>query len=184
MTPGRGTVEGLATPYPLATLTPGVFQEDELVVRLTTALDEVVAPAISVVDCLDAYVDPMLAPADFVDWLAEWVGALLDDHWSDEQRRAFVLNASQLHRLRGTVEGVRELVELATHGDVEILEQGGVRWSTSPSSPAGDAAAEPSVLLIRVAVDKPADLRLASLEELVESAKPAHVPHQIEVTQR
>ena len=43
----RRDVPGLATPYPLATMLPGVLQEDDFVVRLTTGLDEVLAPAIS-----------------------------------------------------------------------------------------------------------------------------------------
>ena len=177
----RRDVPGLASPYPLATLVPSYLQEDEFLVRLTSAFDDVLAPAISVLDCLDAYVDPLLAPPDFVDWLAQWVGAPLDDHWSQPRRRRSVLAATSLHRRRGTVRGLAELVELATGGSAEVIEPGGTTWSTSPTD---DPAHDQEVLVVRVAVDAPERVRLAALDELVQAAKPAHLPHRIDVVQR
>ena len=103
----RSSVDGLATPYPLAALMPAFMQEDSFAVRLTTGLDDVIAPVISVLDCLDAYVDPLLAPSDFVTWLAGWVGAPLDDNWDDALRRREVLASAVLYRMRGTLEGLR-----------------------------------------------------------------------------
>ena len=38
-------------------------------------LDPVLAPVLSTIDNLDAYVDPWLTPPDFLDWLAGWFGA-------------------------------------------------------------------------------------------------------------
>lgn len=178
----RSGVDGLGTPYPMATMVPGFMQEDSFVVRMTSGLDDVVAPAISALDCLDAYVDPLLAPPDFVDWLASWVGASLDDHWPDERRRRSVLAAASLHRLRGTIEGLRAVVALATGGDVDVVEPGGTSWSSSPTGdakPNGD-----QVLVVRLRLDRPDEVRQAALEELVTSAKPAHLPHRIEVEQR
>jgi phage tail-like protein len=161
---------------------PAFMQEDQFLVRLTTGLDDVVAPAISVLDCVDAYVDPLLAPPDFVDWLAAWVGAPLDDHWGDDRRRTSVLAAATLHRMRGTVEGLRAVVALATGGDVEVVEPGGTSIALAPTAPAaGDGVGR---LLVRVAVDDPSDVRLFALDELVASCKPAHLPHTIEVVQR
>jgi phage tail-like protein len=178
----RRDVEGLRTPYPLGSLVPGFMQEDGLLVRLTTGLDDVIAPVISTVDCLDAYVDPLLAPPDFVDWLADWVGAPLDDHWSDPHRRRSVLAAVSLHARSGTVGGLRAVVMLATGGDVSVVEPGHTSYSREPTDAAtGDA--DP-VLVVRVAVDDPGSLRLAALDELVEEAKPAHLPHRIEVVAR
>ncbi len=180
--PGRRGIEGLGTPYPLATLLPGVLQEDDFLVRLATGLDDVLAPAVSVVDCLEAYLDPRTAPDDFLAWLADWVGAPLDAHWTQEQRRSLVLGAAALHRLRGTTDGVRAMVALATHGEVEVVEYAGVTWSTSPTEdPHLD---QPGELVIRIAVDHPESLRPAALEELVLAVKPAHLPHRIEVKQR
>jgi phage tail-like protein len=177
----RRDVPGLQTPYPMACALPGVMQEDEFAVRLTAGLDDVIAPIVSVLDCLDAYVDPLLAPDDFVDWLADWVGAPLDDHWDDEVRRRSVLAAVSLHQLRGTADGVRAVVELATGGDVEVVEPGTATWSTTPSDDVGPADVD---LVVRVVVDDPASVRLRALDELVAASKPAHLPHSIEVVQR
>lgn len=178
----RGTVADLATPYPLATLLPAYLQEDGFAVRLTQALDDVLAPVIAVLDCLDAYVDPRLTPDDFLDWLAGWVGAALDDNWDDRLRRAQVLAAVALHRDRGTVAGIRAVLEMATGGDVEIREGGAVIWSREPT---GDpAGAGVPALAITVALDDPGSVRPRGLEQIVDATKPAHLPHSIEVVQR
>jgi len=177
----RTTVPGLPTPHPISTLLPAFMQEDSFTVRLTDGFDAVLAPVMSVLDCLDAYVDPLLAPTDFVPWLAHWVGATLDDHGDDAHRRWSVLTAATMHRLRGTVAGLRDHVELATGGDVEVVEQGGTTWSLRPTD---DEAAAPEGLVIRVAVDDPDAVRLAVLEELVDAVKPAHLPHTIRVISR
>lgn len=183
----RSGVAGLGTPYPLHQFVPAFLQEDDFVVRFTTGLDHVLAPVISVLDCLDAYVDPRLAPEDFLEWVAEWVGATLDDHWSEEHRRTGVLVAAEMHRLRGTVPGLRSLVALATGGEVEVGEGGAqTRWSTRPTeeSAAGAGPGHERRLVIRISVDDPVSIRQAALEELVRAAKPAHLPHTIEVVPR
>lgn len=178
----RRDLDGLSTPYPLATLLPAFLQEDQFVVRLTAGLDDVIAPAISVLDCLDAYVDPLLAPTDFVEWLAAWIGAPLDDNWDEEKRRCSVLAAASLHRQRGTPSGLRAAVELATGGLVDIEEPGGTVWSRSPTQPG--ATPGDDALVVRVRVEDPDRLRVSELEELVRSSKPAHLPHRIEVLPR
>ena len=174
----RGAVVGMPTPYPLSGLLPAFLQEDEFTVRLTQAFDELLAPVIAVLDCLDAYVDPLLAPGDFVDWLAAWVGLDLDHHWEDQRQRQSVLTAITMHRTRGTVDGLRAQLTLATDAEVEVVESGGTVWALAPGMNDDEAA---PWLQIRVITDDPAAVRLAVLQELVEAVKPAHLPHVIEV---
>ena len=45
----------------------------------------------STLDCLEYYIDPALAPSDFLDWLGSWVGILLDESWPVERRRDAIL---------------------------------------------------------------------------------------------
>ena len=71
----RGTIPGLGTPHPLGSGLPALYLEDDLAQRLLAALDEVLAPVLCTLDNLDHYLDPSLAPLDFVEWLAGWVGA-------------------------------------------------------------------------------------------------------------
>jgi phage tail-like protein len=178
----REAVAGLGTPYPIGTLLPAVFQEDALAMRWTGALDQVLAPAISTLDCLTAYVDPRLAPADFVHWLAGCVGALLDENWPLERQRAAVARSVGLHRQRGTAEGLRALIELVTGGEVDLVESGGVRASAAPCAALpGEATAG---LEVRVTVPEGTSVDVAALEELIRAEKPAHVPHVLKVVQR
>ncbi|MGW1926113.1 phage tail protein [Streptomyces massasporeus] len=65
-----------------------------------SGLDVVLAPLFNVLDSLEAYFSPALAPADFVDYLATWVGAELDGDEPLALRRHAVASAVALHRAR------------------------------------------------------------------------------------
>jgi len=72
------------------------------------------------VDNFAGYLDPMATPAkrdpqtqsEFLEWLASWVGLVLDRTWDERRRRRWLKEANQLWRLRGTVEGMRRLLLL------------------------------------------------------------------------
>jgi phage tail-like protein len=171
----RGTIEGLGMPYPIQTLLPAVLQEDPFTRRLTAGLDEVLAPVVSTLDCLDAYLSPALAPDDFLDWLSSWFSESVDDTWPADRRRRFAAHAAELFRTRGTLAGLRRELELCTGGPVEVSDSGGVSWSLKPEAQLpGDPVEQ---LTVRVE----ADADRAWLESLIKAAKPAHVPHRLEV---
>lgn len=177
----RRAVSGLETPYPIGTLLPAVLQEDPVAMQWTAAFDEVLAPVISTVDCVAAYTDPMLAPRDFVQWLAGWAGTVLDENWPLERQRAAVAHAVPLYRSRGTVEGLRTLIEVVTGGRVEIAESGGVAWSAAPNTePPGEPA---DWITVRVTPPPGVTVDPAALEALLIAEKPAHVPHRLEVVE-
>jgi len=177
----RGTVPGLGTPYPIGSLMPAVYQEDPAAMRWTAGLDEVLAPAISTLDCIGAYVDPLLAPDDFIAWLADWFGTVLDENWPVRRRRAAVAQSVVLFRQAGTVAGLRALVELVTDGEVEIADSGGVTWSQRPNTP--PPGREEAAVEVRVSARPGSPLDLKAIDELVAAAKPAHVAHRVEVTE-
>jgi len=174
----RGTVPGLATPYRLVDLLPAVYrEEDPFIGRFTAGLDDVLAPIVATLDCLEAYVDPLLTPDDLLDWLAGWVGAELDEHAPVQARRLGVAAAARLHRQRGTVTGLRGALEVLTGGPVEVVDSGGVTWSQQPDQPA-PGSPHPSVT-VRLPGGSPVPSR--AIDALVRSAKPAHVRHVIEI---
>lgn len=175
----RGTTPDLGTPYPLAGLLPAALQEDDLTIRLTAGLDTVLAPVIATLDCLHAYVDPRLAPADFVTWLASWVGVTLDENWPVHRQRAAVRHAVELYRLRGTVAGLRAHLAVVTGGTVEVLDGGGVFVASTPDGPYPDRGEQE--VLVRITGPDEGTHDLASLDALVAAAKPAHVPHRVEI---
>ena len=70
----RGIVPDLASAVPIAQRLPGVYQEGDFTQRFVSTFDTALAPVIATLDGLPGYVDPWLAPPDFLDWLAGWVG--------------------------------------------------------------------------------------------------------------
>jgi phage tail-like protein len=164
---------------PIIEMLPGVYQEDEFTRRLTAGLDEVVAPAFRVLDSLDAYVDPLLCPEDFLPWLASWVGISIDENWPLDKQREFISAAVSLFHWRGTARGLRQEVELLTGGHVEIAETGAVTASITPTGaiPGEDYPR----CTIRVTLPPHSPISDTSINLVIEAAKPAHVVHKIEI---
>jgi phage tail-like protein len=178
----RGLVPTLVSPHPLAATLPALFQDDDFTRRFVSAFDSALAPIFATLDNLPAYLDPWLAPEDFLEWLGSWFGIVLDESWELERRRALVAKAFDFYRMRGTVSGLRAQIELLTGGGVELNETGGV--STSTTAGAALPGSPNFALLVLVAVDDPTTVNATRLDALVAAAKPAHVTHKIQVVKR
>jgi phage tail-like protein len=178
-TSSRAAVPALISPHPLGGSLPALYQEDEFAQSLTSGLDAVLAPIFSSLDNLEAYLDPGLAPEDFLDWLGGWVGLVVDETWPLDRRRAFISRAHELYRVRGTAKGLAAHVELFSGGQIEIEEPGGTSWSVTTGSAAPGSAG--FNVVVRVRVDDPATVDQPRLNALVAAAKPAHLTHRVEV---
>lgn len=185
----RGTVPGLVSPHPIGRELPAVYQEDDFAQRFTAGLDEVLAPVLLTLDCLDAYFDLDLAPPDFLDWLAGWVatptdadtgpqadtdtgaqaGPAADADSGAQARREVIRHAVAVHRWRGTIRGVELALRVATGARVEVTDSGGVTCSATPT----DGPPPDDVPAVRVRVTGAADEAL--VRQVVASAVPAHV---------
>lgn len=176
---GRGLIEGLPTPRPIGAQLPSVLQEDDFCLRMVSALDEVLAPFFNSLDCLGSYLDPALAPPDFVDWLAGWVGIDIDETWSLERRRQLIRDAAILYRIRGTAAGLAAHVRLYAGVTPEIEDSGGSAWSQTADSPM-PGSPRPH-LTIRIRVEQPAGVRRGTINRIVAASRPAHVPFDLEL---
>jgi len=175
----RGTVDILPTPHPMGPSMPSLYQEDPFSQSFLSALDTVLAPVVGTLDNFDAYLDPYLAPDDFLGWLATWVGMTIDESWTSERRRQVVARAVELYRLRGTATGLAEQIEIHTGGTVEIIENGGTAWSIDAGGEL-PGSAKP-LLVVRIQVDDPKSIDGGRIEALVAASKPAHVEHRVEI---
>jgi phage tail-like protein len=178
----RGLVDDLPTPHPLGETLPAMFQEDDFVQRLCGALDQVLAPVVSTLDSLTAYLDPDTAPEDLLEWLAGWVGVALDGATSSERRRALLREGVELHRWRGTAQGIKRAVAAVYDTTPEIIDSGGATWSADPTeSLLGDKHPE---LVVRLRVDNVDAVDRRQLDAVITAVKPVHVPHRAEVLPR
>lgn len=172
---GRRLVPGLATRHPLGRQLPGVYADDALVQLFTAALDEVLAPVLCTLDGFPAYLDPALAPPDFVALLAAWLGA---DPAAGASRTA-VAGAVHAHAVRGTCAGLAEQIRLAFGVRAEVSD--GLTSVASTTSLTPLPPAEPPHLTVRLRPPLPPDLDLRALTALVARNRPAHVPYTVEV---
>lgn len=175
----RGLIENLPTPRPIGEQLPAALQEDEFCQRMMAAFDEVIAPVFTTLDCIDTYLDPQLAPPDFVEWLASWVGVDIDETWTLERRRQLIQEAVVLYRIRGTAAGIAAHVGLYAGATPEIEDNGGCIWSETadtafPGSPVPR-------LTVRLQVDAAEAIRQTTVARIVDASRPAHVPFQVEI---
>lgn len=178
----RGHVPGLLSPHPIAAMLPAIYAGNPFLDGFLGALDEVVAPAMAVLDCLPAYVDPDLAPEDFLTWLAGWLGIELDDHWSVDRKRARLRQHVELLAIRGTPEGLRRLLELELPATVTLDEPGGVAVSVAPGAHA--PGRDDGRVRVTLAVDDVATFDERSARALVRRTLPAHLVAELVVVER
>jgi phage tail-like protein len=169
----------LPSPYPLIDYLPAIFAESPFAVRWTEAFDDVYASFINMIDCVHGYIDPLLAPEEFVRWLSSWFGVLLDDSWPMSAQRAVVAQAVDLFRMRGTMAGLRRHLGVVIEGEVEIAESGGTSWSLRPRpDPPNDVDHWVHVV---VRPSQPSTVSEAAVAAVIRAAKPVHVRHSLEV---
>lgn len=165
--------------HPLGAMLPTLYAGDDFTQRFTAGLDAVLSIILSTVDNLPAYLDPALAPEDFLAWLASWVAAETDPRWPLEQRREVVRRAVALHRNRGTARGLVERLELSLGVRAEVLDGPGARWSAVPDTELPEGAGQVVVVRVRPGRSGPVDRE--RVESLVASVCPVHTTCVVEV---
>jgi phage tail-like protein len=75
---------------------------------------------------ISALFDARSAPTEVLDWLANWVGVVLDPLWAQirepvDRRRLFIRFAMRLYSQRATVDGIRFALYLLLHPCLEAL---------------------------------------------------------------
>jgi phage tail-like protein len=147
------------------------------------AFDRSLAPVHLVLDELGGYLDPYLVPEDLLPWLMSWLGLPDDRSRSASDRRRLVAHAATLYRAAGTAAGLAEQLTEVVGWVVEIEENGAAAASrAADESLPGDPTLSLHVRFRAPPGTDPADQAvIRRLGSLVQSLKPAHVPHTVEV---
>jgi phage tail-like protein len=156
--------EGAATPcveklkvyYPRASslqYLPAVYREDpvsaDFLSRFLSIFDTMRDQTSFQISWIARYFDPKATPAnrrnqggaDFLSWLASWLGLSLAGNWPVEKRRELVRKAHRVFALRGTPEGLKLQIELYAGVKPRILEMFRLRrWLVVNGSTLGDCS--------------------------------------------
>jgi phage tail-like protein len=94
---------------------PAVYREEEagaaFLSRFLAAFETVFEEVEASLDATGRYLDPQGVPAESLAWLAEWVGIGAEAGWPEAATRDLLASAPDLHRRRGTPQGLLELVD-------------------------------------------------------------------------
>lgn len=64
--------------------------------------------------------DPQTAHPDALDWLASWMGLVLDPLWSEKRRRFFISHLYRLYQMRGTPAGLEAAIRMYTDHESDL----------------------------------------------------------------
>ena len=106
---------------------PPVFHEDavsaDFLDRFLSYFDTIFAEAETMIEGFTGYLDPDGVPSrEFLTWLGQWFDLQFLSVWDDQVRRTFIRRAIELYRQRGTVAGMKAILELHTGVEPTIIE--------------------------------------------------------------
>src|SRR5690606_24732549 len=153
---------------------PPIYANDDFIGRFLLIFEHILGPIERTIHNIPYYLDPSLTPAEFLPWLASWLGLVLDERWPEAQRRALIAAAVELYQWRGTRRGLREFLQLYTGYTPEIEEPG-----VGPNARRGED--EAFRFVVRIRVPDPSKIDRAVLEAIIDAEKPAHAGYTLEI---
>lgn len=144
---------------------PALFAESDFLGRYLSIFEQVWEPLQRRQDFLELYFDPATCPETFLGYLARWLGLTLDAHWPESRRRAWLLEAAQLYRWRGTRYGLTRTLEVCCGVTPRVTE---------------DAGRPHHLLIVLPTPQEDEDsLTQAAIEAVLDQHVPAHVTYEV-----
>ncbi|MBX5457202.1 MAG: phage tail protein I [Thermogemmatispora sp.] len=147
---------------------PDIYQESDFLQRFLHIFEDIWEPLEQRQDHIEMYFDPRTCPTRFLPWLASWLDIPLNPHWPEARQRRLLAEAWELYSWRGTLYGLKRMIEVCTGLQPDIFEK----------------PEEPFIFHVRVRLTPAADGEMvdrAFLEELIQLHKPAHAGYILEV---
>lgn len=117
---------------------PRAMAADPVLAGFAAAFEEVADSVLARVDSIEHQVDAGLATPEMLQFIASWLGLVLEPSDPPAYRRALVRQVGRLLGWRGTRYGVEGLLEAATGARVTVSDGGGVygiRDEVPPADP-------------------------------------------------
>jgi phage tail-like protein len=125
-TNGRGPLEPLKGIPPDVSswlqYLPALYSDDPFVGRFLLIFEALFAPDEWIVDNFDLYLDPRLAPPEFLEWFGQWVDILTPGTIPETRQRAIAGELGMLFLARGTRTALSRHLELAFGAPPQIEE--------------------------------------------------------------
>ena len=126
-------------------------------------------------------------PAEFLDWLAGWVALTFREDWREEERRRILAGIVPAYRLRGTPEGLRQVLAAFTGlapETITILEflepiQIGVRSTVGADTQLGGGPAHYFQVRVSLAAREDLARQREILAAIINAEKPAHTYYDL-----
>ncbi len=147
-------------------LPAGMLSED-FFIRFVSLFQAEADTLLEHADAIENLADVQVAPATMVRYMSQWIGTPgIDAALPDAELRALVRATARAVRVRGTLTGLRIMVEAFTGAEATIEESGGVfRLGRAPLDQGW----------VRIKVPNAGNLRPTSLIDLVRDEIPAHL---------
>ena len=159
---------------------PGIYRDEPnrdeqatFAMRFMAALEDVLDPVVAIVDLFPAHLDLAVAPDELVTVIGAWLGLDFDRGLDAEARRRLARQATRITRERGTMTGIRHVLELAFPevDGLTVEDSGGV--SFGEQLPPVPRRWDP-MLWIKCPADVPRE-KLEAIRRTVEQLTPVHV---------
>jgi len=171
-------------PSDLLKYLPAIYSADPFVGRFLRIFEDVLTPVQEMVDNQPYYFDPMTAPVDVLDYMADWVDLDEGDDWTLEKRRALVEAAAGLYRLKGTKEGIRRHLGIYASGMMFVLERSqGFRLDADARLGLNTSIGEnrPRVFSVTIVVPDPGELDMDTIRSIIDADKPVDTSYVLRV---
>ena len=150
--------------------------QDDFFVRFVSIFQDVAGTLLEDADNLEHVPDLTVTPTSMISVLGAWIGAeAVDASLPEHLQRTLLAKSGRAMSQRGTLDGIRQYLEMLSGGTAEVIDGGGI-W------PEGDAP--PDVAWVRMQVEGTGHLSEDEFVRMVRHQVPAHVRAELFIGMR
>ena len=164
------------------------FENRSFFERMLLGYEDAMQPMKDMLDSMDRFFGPDDAPADFLPWLATWLGLALDENWPQMRRRRLIKEAVELYRWRGTRRSLSRYLEIYAGVRPEINDKPFAGMKLGPNTLLGRGAilggVPPHTFVVTLAVPDVRAVNETIVRRIIEAEKPAHSAYALNIVER